>query len=952
MSHNVNPALFIGLGGTGYKIALQVKKALISNYGEVPPVIKILCFDTDVSPLTSHKESVTYYDKDSGERVTKEIGLESHEIIAIPVRNPDRLLRFQHIKNWLSDKIAPMITPGDNGAKQIRSQGRFAFFENYNTQKIKDKISDSLSALEGRGLSRNLNYSFLGTPRIHLIFSPCGGTGSGTFVDMAMTIKDINPGISLYGWLVMPDFYTGFPMTTNVIKNSYASLIEIDHMMGKDAAEGKKWSNYPKQPYEVDYTGGGDKVTLGSSKFFDYVYLFDNKMENGKVILDVEDAYDMIGRILYLMVSGPGDAMLTSYSNNSDWLHPSSPETGGKRRNYSSMGLSQVILDREYLKSLKVNKISKSILNSFLNLNKSVDERDFDNFINSNSWREDRGKDEVIDRMFPRSNLKYDTESLYPPQFRKECNVELSQTVGVFLNDWDGKVRSVSRNVLENLYPDFTEKLNEQINDYMNSMGGLPKCQQFVSYLSGAFSGMRDEMEKESTSHKLNAEKLENDNASYIEAIVEAENSLVPFGRSARIKEACRAYVGNAERILVETFEYNRKDTARLFYDKCMLLLQETSDKLKAVHALVLEATTDIERETQNLLNNENNEKDFERSIHKFYKDILIVKDKDVNLQEAFGSIRFSNFMNMSRVSEIRQSVRAFAESTGAIQEVSQLTVEKVLQELPANVVKNIISYLDTSSNVCIELDTASFLQNTAKPTMEKFGFICVEDEDSSVFEENGELHKKLSAGGGYNQLRLFSTGNPDRISMIKVAGMFPACAINRIKSHKAQFELSNSRGGYHFSDVYFERNAMDLVDVTDDDDNLKWFAVGSALNKIRLHKRAIYLEYEDKQMMPLFEGTRGTNNRYHCFNYFKKKKDYIKFIEKLYDIYFEEKGKEEVTKMLVNFYNSLDTIEVLGKQFENIDHQSDEYRHIFNERRAIKEFALSNGIDPSRFDM
>ena len=58
----------------------------------------------------------------------------------------------------------------------------------------------------------------------------------------------------------MPDFYTGFPMTTNVIQNTYASLIEIDHLMGQDAMKSlddprknKTWSNYPKEPFLIDF---------------------------------------------------------------------------------------------------------------------------------------------------------------------------------------------------------------------------------------------------------------------------------------------------------------------------------------------------------------------------------------------------------------------------------------------------------------------------------------------------------------------------------------------------------------------------------------------------------------------------------------------------------------------------------------------------------------------------
>ena len=56
----VNPALFIGLGGTGHKVLLNVKKAILNNYGEIPPMINLLCFDTDKKELLSASEEIEY----------------------------------------------------------------------------------------------------------------------------------------------------------------------------------------------------------------------------------------------------------------------------------------------------------------------------------------------------------------------------------------------------------------------------------------------------------------------------------------------------------------------------------------------------------------------------------------------------------------------------------------------------------------------------------------------------------------------------------------------------------------------------------------------------------------------------------------------------------------------------------------------------------------------------
>lgn len=941
MAKEVNPAIFIGLGGTGHKVLLQLKSALLSNYGEVPTVIDMLCFDTDLELLATSQE-LTYDKKNSG-LVTEKVTFDNNEVLGIPIKNPDKLLKFQHIKSWLSDRIAPRIGPTDTGAKQIRQMGRFAIFENYNTQAIKDKIKRKIDSLKDQAKLKTTEYIIKGKPRVHLVFSPCGGTGAGTYIDIVMAIKDIDPRMEVYGWLVMPDFYTSYPMTHSVVKNTYGSLIEMDHMMGKDANPPNcLWSNYPKNPYEVDYSGSGQKVSLGTSSFFTHVYLFDNVTEKGNSIMDVKDVYDRIGRILYLMVSGPGDAMQSAYSNNDDYMWPTSPETNGKRRNYSSMGISQIILDKNYLKELKINRISLAILSTYAYSGEIINPRDIDTFIDSNSWREDRGKDQVIDSLMPRNQLKYETEPLLPSKFKKGCNAELTSNINLFLREWDEKTLKNCNKIRDEIYNNFETKIIEQILNYLSQKGGLQKCKQFINFIFGSFQGMADEIKNEAETHKSNKEKLIKDVAAYLEAIVSEENSFIPIGKEKRIKETCSNYIHNSEKILFESYQNIRKESALLFYNKCLVYLKDKLSQIQKSDNLINEALAETERDSQNLLNTIKVESDFERYIHNFYKDILVLNDSDINLQEAFsGAIDFKSILQIKFVTDIKKIIREYVLTTDAVKSISDLTVEKILQGLPKKIIKNMVSYLDSASSTCIDIDAASFLNNSGRTTMQKFGFICVEDEKDTIFKPDGEVYDSISNEGGYTELKVFSTGDPDKITMIKVAGMFPACSIKKVKDYKAQFELSMSCGGYHYSDTYFEKNAIDLIDAQDEGDSLKWFAVGSALGKIYLDRGGIYLEYFDKQMMPLFEGNRNKNDRSYAYDFFKKNKNYIAYIEKYY-LKFRENGKPAITEKFVDYYQKITSIDILGKQFKTIDKQSSEYKHIFLEKNALKQFAES----------
>jgi hypothetical protein len=184
---------------------------------------------------------------------------------------------------------------------------------------------------------------------------------------------------------------------------------------------------------------------------------------------------------------------------------------------------------------------------------------------------------------------------------------------------------------------------------------------------------------------------------------------------------------------------------------------------------------------------------------------------------------------------------------------------------------------------------------------------------------------------------------------MIKVRGMFPACAIKKIESYRDKF---NNSSGYHYSDIYFEKNAMDLIDGdgNTEGDGLKWFAVASALGKIDLDRGALKLELDNGRKVDLFEGTRNKTNRYEALKVFTKNKEWLAYIEKYFNKYYDDNGKPGITEKFVNFYKNITTVEILGKQFDKMDDQSEEYNSIFNEKAAIKKIAMEYKINPDQF--
>jgi hypothetical protein len=948
MAKKVNPALFIGLGGTGHKVLLQVKKAMLKNYGEVPPMVKLLCMDTDRRELLSSSTDITYAKKQKDgtrELTTEKIKFDPNETLGIPITDPQGLARFDYVRNWLHDSVYVQIGPSDSGAKQIRQMGRFAIFENFMKQDIAKQIENRINELKNIVQLKNADYSMgdsQANPCVYLVFSPCGGTGAGTFLDIVTIIRNVDPQIEVSAYFVMPEFFTSFPGTMSVIPNAYAALMEIDHLMGQDATKDKNkwWSNFPKAKYEVDFIGQGNKYKLpgGSTGFIHYPYIFDNINEKGRFIESVEDMYDRIGRILYLKVSGLITVMQSAYSNYKDYQYPSSEQTFFKRRNYSSMGISQIILDRHFLRELKKNQIIRTILNAYIFKDNPLDTATLNTFIDANEWREDSGKDMLIDKLVPRNILKYSTDSLYP-NFKRGCHQELKTNVDNFLKLWDERCITSAKGVREQQLEIFKTKLDEELKKYLKSRGGLSNCKQFLTFIDGAFKGMGDEMDNEIKLHKSNREKLLKDIPLHIESIKNEEESFSPFGKEKRIREASEAFVSNAEKIMIENWQIARKEAAKLFYDISIEFIRGYQKQVQDADQLMMETCSDLEREHQKIINSSNNDNDFERSIHYYYKELLNERTDDINLEEAFKSIDFSSLFTLKSVNEIKVDIYSYISTTEAIKNIDNLKIENILKSLDKDVMENIIHYLDVSSSVCIDLDH-SFLLQTDKAYMDKYGFICVENKDESLFAEGGDFHTFISTDGGYRHLKTFSTGDPDRITMVKVAGMFPGAAIKRVKNYKSKFENSSL---YHFSDIYFEKNAMDLIEGADDmEEGLKWFSVGSAFGKIYLDKGAMVIELEGGKKEPLYEGTRNKTNRAKAAEVFTKNKQYLNYISTYFDKFYDTNGKPAAKEKIESFYNNITSIDVLGKIFDNIDRESQEYANIFEEKRLLKEFALS----------
>lgn len=281
--------LMIGLGGSGKKILVNLKRHLLDSCGTVPPCFQFLAFDTDKSE-----------DKAFSLNDGREITLDPGDLIHLELNNPAAFIENapKPMQEMLYGTDVMSLRSINNGAHGIRIAGRLALLSNIikAEKEIKNRIV-ALNDLELPYKMEQAKFELYGTnPEICICGSIAGGTGSGTFLDMgilcrllAKEISDYNDlkivGVFLLSWV-----YENMPTTQNCRANSYAALCELDYFMNLSSLPAKEKS---KNAYKAYYNR---EVSIEGSPF-DVVQLVDgrneygeNKADVGKLIAAVSDA--------------------------------------------------------------------------------------------------------------------------------------------------------------------------------------------------------------------------------------------------------------------------------------------------------------------------------------------------------------------------------------------------------------------------------------------------------------------------------------------------------------------------------------------------------------------------------------------------------------------------------------------------------------------------------------
>ena len=274
----ISPHLFIGLGGCGSQIVNEIARKFKRNaeqYERYRELVHFIAFDTDQHELKKAEEvdvRVPISDFDKRAFVAHSFGQRG---------SPEDPL----MTSWWPEYYMPRDVAGA-GAGQIRIESRLSL---YFTLKYKPEVLTALERIVGECFSIDSRFRDPDKfPMVHVYASLAGGTGSGSFLPIALLAYELFKAHKrpiVCGSFVLPAVFrrAGLPVQQldKIMANGYAALMELEHMQSASAEE----------PIEFQFDPRSKELQRVKRRAFDQVYLVDDIGAGREVITDTRLIY-------------------------------------------------------------------------------------------------------------------------------------------------------------------------------------------------------------------------------------------------------------------------------------------------------------------------------------------------------------------------------------------------------------------------------------------------------------------------------------------------------------------------------------------------------------------------------------------------------------------------------------------------------------------------------------
>lgn len=368
------PGLIVGLGGTGQWVLTWLKRDLmLANNGKLPDNVRLLSIDTATMLEAGAKRITASGQEEEGVEVGG-VSLEPGEFIYIggdskPIAERIRLGNLPHIGKWYHaqrwlDTINPASFILDDGAGRIRQFGRMAIFKDLLGQEAGSSLWRAFrAALESVRAATNEQRRL----EILVIGSFAGGTGSGMFLDVALTLRMLAQKLDVHhvlrGFFALPSVFTSAP-DRDMRARTFAAWRELNRFMVID-------SDFPMP--RIEYVENNSSFQIDpSQRIFDACYLVDGK-RNGMPLAEEArfGVFPMMAEVVSAILDDEAGQAYTQ------WVLTNLAQEYAKQPDvplYSAVGAYTVQVPAHYVQELSSHQLGQDMLLALLKPRQKPDE--------------------------------------------------------------------------------------------------------------------------------------------------------------------------------------------------------------------------------------------------------------------------------------------------------------------------------------------------------------------------------------------------------------------------------------------------------------------------------------------------------------------------------------------------------------------------------------------------
>lgn len=783
---------------------LHTKKMFVDTYGEVPPMIGFLGIDTNENEFQNFLMSAR------GEKIV----LEPNECLQISVDHAvdtfRRYRRGQGLFTWMPEKNEEQLRFLDNhGAGQIRSNGRFA--ATIKREDIARNISDKLNDITNAQIIDNKDFILLANavPEVHMVFSVCGGTGSGSFLNVAYLIREFHPECEINGYAVLPGVFhaMAFANKNGISPNAYGCLVDLDYIIHK-SFNGDLNIEYPNnQTYRVE------------DDPFDSIILVDNKNDNNDVYDHVDKLAEMISLAL-VSASGALTGGLNSVGSNfaADKAN-GFMDVVNKKAWAAGMGASEIVYRGNQLSELYSVMASINLIERLMK--STIDANAFaDAWIESEDVRirENNNNDQVIDSICAPTPIPLTINR----DNYQACAADVDTNIR--LNLMEVEPNAVSRKV-NDIINRVREQLATMMRKQLNAEGGLVNTRDILVHILSEVELCLDEMRDE---------KVGND----IKGIVGFEKKLDEFSAELKTaKEDLQSYkrplIGGARGVETRAV---RLEGATFDYVQCKLEIVRR-DAAMSVYNSVITEVTDALAKVKAIINLFNTAKDaliakvalLKRGGGNMVFQINLADDDIMNIAVANSEVSMEDFIaslegedkifafDTLKSSAVVEKLNAYTIGLSAAKKYKNKSVNDVLEQIYAqdkeNGTQNLENIIKRAIGKSMPLFRYDYHGALVAQEPSSIYFVGVDDHERSILNTNGLFKKHFT--GTPPSISFISTGMKDKVIIYRQVGVLPLYALKEFGRYQLEFENPRMQSRDYFFDAQMcERRSREGYDV------------------------------------------------------------------------------------------------------------------------------------------